>query len=112
MSPLETVERYVELFNAGRYAEMGELFAPESVWRPPPPTPEARGREAIREGYGSPERAVHMRELQLSAKRYLVDGKVVVAEFVFEGTGSSTEVVDVFDVDDEGRITCMTAYSR
>ncbi|MCW2522553.1 MAG: hypothetical protein JWO63_888 [Frankiales bacterium] len=112
MTPLQTAETYLELFNAGRYAEMGELFAVDSIWRRPPPAPEVRGRELIRAGYASPEQAQACRDLRMTANRYLVDGSTVVAEFVFHTPTSSMEVVDIFDVDEAGQITCMTAYAR
>ena len=112
MTPLETAQRYLELFNAGRYAEMGGLFAVDSIWRPPPPAPEVRGGALIAAGYASPEQAERCRDLTLAAKRYLVDGSTVVAEFLFTTPTATLEVVDIFDVDSDGQITAMTAYSR
>ncbi|MGX7681623.1 nuclear transport factor 2 family protein [Jatrophihabitans sp. DSM 45814] len=112
MTPLETARRYVELFNAGQYAEMGALFAEDSVWRPPPPAPEVHGGPAIKAGYSAPEQAERSSALQIAATRYLVDGSTVVAELVFSADAHAIEVVDIFDVDEDGKITCMTAYTR
>jgi hypothetical protein len=68
--------------NAARYAEMGELYAEDSVWRRPPPVPEVRGRELIAAGYASPEQALSCQGMQVAATRYLVDGSTVAAELV------------------------------
>jgi ketosteroid isomerase-like protein len=112
MTPLETAQRYLELFNAGKHAEMGALFAPDGIWRRPPPAPEVRGGAEIYAGYAAPEHARQVEGITMSATRYLVDGSTVAAEFIFHTPRADMEVIDVFDVDDEGRITCMTAYAR
>jgi ketosteroid isomerase-like protein len=112
MTPQQVAETYLELFTAGRYAEMGELFAEDGLWRRPPPAPEVRGRDLIVAGYASPEQARACRDLRMTANRYLVDGSTVVAEFVFHTPTSELVVLDVFDVDIDGRIACMTAYAR
>jgi hypothetical protein len=71
-----------------------------------------RGGALIAAGYASPEQAERCRDLTVAAKRYLVDAQTVVAEFIFTTPVSSMEVVDIFDVDADGLITAMTAYSR
>jgi ketosteroid isomerase-like protein len=112
MTPLETAQHYLELFNAGQHAEMGALFAPDGIWRRPPPAPEVRGGAAIHAGYGSAEHALQVTGITMSAKRYLVDGSTVAAEFIFHTPRADMEVLDVFDIDEDGRIACMTAYAR
>lgn len=111
-TPLAVAQRYVELFNTGSYAEMGRLFAPDSVWRRPAPEPEVRGGDAIAAGYASPEQAARCTPMRITSARYVADEHAVAAELIFTGNGHSSHVIDLFEVDDQGRITAMTVFSR
>jgi hypothetical protein len=111
-TPAEVARRYAELFNAGRYADMGRLFAPDSVWRRPGGAPEIEGGAAIAAVYGSPGHAAQCAPMQIVSARYTADDGRAAAEFVFQGNGHSSHVIDLFDVDEQGRITAMTVFSR
>jgi ketosteroid isomerase-like protein len=108
----EVARRYAELFNEGRYGDMGRLFAPDSVWRRPGGAPEIRGGTAIAAVYGSPEHAAQCAPMRIVSARYVADAGTAAAEFVFEGNGHASHVVDLFDVDEQGRITAMTVFSH
>ena len=112
MTPLETARTYMNHLAAGRFAELGALFAEDSVWQPPPPLPEVRGGAAILAGYTALGAVTP--PLNVVECRYLVDGQTVAVEFTVADAdgGNRSAVVDVFDVDEEGRVVRMTAYSR
>jgi ketosteroid isomerase-like protein len=105
-------ERYRQLFNAGEYVEMGRLFAPDAVWRPTF-LPDVHGADAIIAGYADTESQMD-KPLQITEARYVGDGLATAAVFTItsdDGTFKS-EVVDLFEIDDHGRIQSMTVYAR
>jgi ketosteroid isomerase-like protein len=112
LTPVEVASRYVALFNAGRYAEMGGLFAPDAVWRRPPPAPEVRGGEAIVAGYGDPGFAAACSAIRITSARYIAQDRSVAGEFVFAGNGHTVHAIDLFEVDEQGRIASMTVFDR
>jgi ketosteroid isomerase-like protein len=110
MTPTETAQRYIELFNARRFREMGELFAEDGLWEPPSDTPPTRGREAIIAGYSA--LAQQEMTMRFAAPCFHEAGDVVVVEITMEGPeGPVGRLVDVFDVDEAGRIRRMTGYT-
>lgn len=110
MSPTDTAQRYIELFNARRFREMGELFADDGLWEPPSAIPPTRGRDAIIAGYSAME-GQEMTILFADA-RFHEFGTVVVAEMlIVDADGPTGRVCDVFEVDAEGRILRMTGYT-
>lgn len=111
-TPVEVASRYVELFNAGRYPEMGRLFAPDAVWRRAAPAPEVRGGEAIVAGYGDPAFAAACSAMRITAARYIAQDRTVAGKFVFTGNGHTVHAIDLFEVDEQGRITSMTVFNR
>jgi limonene-1,2-epoxide hydrolase len=113
MTPLEVAERYARLFNDGRHAEMGLLYAPgsETVWSRPG-TPEVRGGAEIAALYASPAHAAGADTMQITQARYFTSGAAVAAEFVFEGNGNISRVIDVFEVNQDGLISAMNVYFR
>ncbi|MFA7324492.1 MAG: nuclear transport factor 2 family protein [Candidatus Nanopelagicales bacterium] len=110
MSPTETAKRYIALFNARKFREMGELFAADSLWEPPSDTPAARGREAIIAGYSA--MADQEMTVTLTDARFHEQGNTVIVEMLADTPdGPMGRVADVFEVDDEGRILRMTGYT-
>jgi hypothetical protein len=112
LTPVEVASRYVQLFNTGRYEEMGRLFGPDAVWRRPPPTPEVRGGEAIAAGYGDPAFAAACSAMRITSARYIAQERTVAGEFVFAGNGHTVHAIDLFEVDDQGLITSMTVFNH
>ncbi|MDO8732175.1 MAG: nuclear transport factor 2 family protein [Actinomycetota bacterium] len=110
MTPTETAQRYVELFNANRMGDMGRLFAEDGLWVPPNGTPPTRGREAIIAGYEAlTEQVASMTFTQV---RYYQDGNVAIAEMIsMSPNGPTGRVADVFECNENGEILRMTGYS-
>jgi hypothetical protein len=109
MSQSDTVRLYVDLFNARKFTQMGELFAEESLWESPSPTPGTRGRSAIIDRYSAMADAGI--DMMMTITNLYEQGNVVIAEIVTSTTeGPVGRVADVFEIDDEGRILRMTGY--
>jgi hypothetical protein len=85
---------------------MGALFAPDAVWADFRGNV-IRGRDAIREYYAT---TVFGSDRRLSPRitNALYDGNRGVVEF----DSGENFVVDIFDFDDEGRITEVRIYRR
>ncbi len=113
LTPVEVARLYVQLFNEDKHAEMGLLYAPgpDTLWSRPG-TPEVRGGAEIASHYASPEHAAGATGMQITQARYLVDGAAVAAELVFEGRGHTSHVIDLFEVDEDGRISSMKVFFR
>ena len=113
MTPVEVAQHYVRLFNEGKHAEMGRLYAPgpDTLWSRPG-TPDVYGGAEIAAHYASPEHAAGTTGLQVTSARYLADGNVVAGEFVFEGRGHTSHVIDLFEVTDDGLISSMKVFVR
>ena len=110
MKPIDTAKRYVELFNAKRFTQMGELFAEDSLWESPSDTPATRGRAAIIDRYSAMAQSIT--DMQMTdAKFYELDNVVIVEMQTSTAGGPVGRVVDVFEIDDEGRILRMTGYA-
>ncbi|CAB4907391.1 MAG: hypothetical protein F2923_07160 [Actinobacteria bacterium] len=110
MKPIETAKRYIELFNARKFTEMGELFAEDSLWESPSDTPATRGRDAIIDRYSA--MAETITDMQMTdARFYELDNVVIVEMQTSNPDGPVGRVVDVFDIDNEGRISRMTGYA-
>lgn len=109
MSPTDTARRYIDLFNARRFREMGELFAAEGVWEPPAAAGSTRGRDAIIAGYST--LADQQMTIMFTDVEYHEIGNVVVAEMLTTDDGTPIgRVCDVFVVDEHGSILRMTGY--
>jgi hypothetical protein len=113
MTPVEVARRYARLFNDGKHAEMGQLYAPgaDTLWSRPG-TPDVRGGAEIAAGYAAPEHAAGASGLEITKARYFSDGNAVAAEFVFEGGGRSSHVIDLFELTDDGLISSMRVFFR
>jgi hypothetical protein len=113
MTPVEVTRYYAQLFNEGKHAEMGRLYAPgpETLWSRPG-TPEVRGGAEIASHYASPEHAAGTGGLQITNARYFTDGNAVAAEFVFEGNGHTSHVIDLFEINEDGLISSMSVFFR
>jgi|GEM_PF-2776276 len=110
MEQTDTVKLYIDLFNARKFTQMGELFAEESLWESPTPTPGTRGRAAIIARYSAMADAGI--DMMMTITNLYQQGNVVIAEIVTSTKeGPVGRVADVFEIDDEGRILRMTAYS-
>ena len=111
MNPADTARQYVDLFNTRQFRAMGELFAEDGLWQPPPHSPETRGRAAIIAGYE--KLADFPMTTNFTDASYYVHGNVAVVEMKATSPDSpQSSVVDVFEVDDAGKILRMTAYTR
>jgi hypothetical protein len=113
MTPVEVCRYYAQLFNEGKHAEMGRLYAlgSETLWSRPG-TPEVRGGAEIAAQYASPEHAAGTTGLQITSARYFTDANAVAAEFVFEGNGRTSHVIDLFEIDADGLISSMNVFFR
>jgi ketosteroid isomerase-like protein len=110
MEHADTVRLYIDLFNARKFTQMGELFAEESLWESPTPTPGTRGRSAIIARYSAMADAGI--DIMMTITNLYQQGNVVIAEIVTStNEGPVGRVADVFEIDDEGRILRMTAYA-
>lgn len=112
-TPVEVAQQYAKLFNEGNHAAMGQLYAPgpDTLWSRPG-TPDVRGGAEIAAQYAAPEHAAGTTGLQITEARYYSDENAVAAEFVFEGGGRTSHVIDLFEVTDEGLISSMKVFFR
>jgi limonene-1,2-epoxide hydrolase len=112
-TPVEVTQQYAQLFNEGKHAEMGQLYAPgpDTLWSRPG-TPDVTGGAEIAAHYASPEHSAGTTGLQITQARYFTDGNAVAAEFVFEGNGRTSHVIDLFEINDEGLISSMNVFFR
>jgi aryl-alcohol dehydrogenase-like predicted oxidoreductase len=107
------VGAYVDLINARRYDEIGDLFAADGEFLAP--TGETlRGREAIRAFYSSALRQIAPEEVWVHSA--VAEGNRCVIEISArlpgEPAGSSHVVVDHFTVDAAGLVTRLAVYLR
>jgi hypothetical protein len=105
-------ERYIALFNSGRAAELGGLFAPDAITYPP--TQDVlRGREEI-DGFYRKMGKVMPRLIPVAYVGNKTDSVVDIAvEMEIDGQQRFVlTVVDHFTVDDQGLITRMVAFVR
>jgi len=107
------VGAYIDLINARRYDEIGDLFAADGEFLAP--TGETlRGREPIRAFYSSALRQISPEEVWVHSA--VSEGNCCVIEIAArlpgEPRGSSHVVVDHFTVDAAGLVTRMAVYLR
>lgn len=105
--------RYVELINAGKYAEVAALYADSATFLEPM-RPTLRGREQIDAFY---TRRIGAMAPKIAATSYLGDERecMVALALQTEIAGQQRWVmvsVDHFILGADGRISSMTAYAR
>ncbi len=106
-------QRYVELINAGKYAEVAALYADNATFLEPM-RPTLRGREAIDAFY---TRRIGAMAPRIAAVSYLGNDRECMVALALE-----TEIagqkrwalvsVDHFILDTDGKIASMTAFAR
>src|SRR5215471_8248077 len=113
LRPAELAQHYVDLVNAGKLAELADLFADDGVVEPPNPAYARRieGIDAIRAHYRN---SVGRRKPRVRITHTYVDGDVCVVELVSSfDTGEPDEhIVDVFECEPGGKVLRLTAYRR
>ncbi len=109
-SPARTsAERYVDAINRRDSDALMGLFAPDATLHHPTGT--YRGHHEIREFY---ERLVFLAEVTVEIRRLIAADTIAMAEL----SGSSpfatvpTQVLDVFEVDSNGKIVNLAIYVR
>lgn len=108
----EVPDRYFAIVNAERWDKLEEMFAPQAELIAPG-TRRRRGLEEIRDYY---ERSLApYPEHEDRATRWICSGQTAVAEIAFtgrtrEGVVISFEAVDVFDLDEDGRIVKLSSW--
>jgi ketosteroid isomerase-like protein len=106
------VDAYFDGINEERYDDVGRLFAPDGVLMAPGIKP-LRGPEQISAYFG---KALAPYPVHYDGPtRHVVAGNTVTTEIAFTGTLANGapmafEAVDVFDLDDEGRIVKLTTW--
>ena len=109
----KAVGAYIDLINARRYDDIGDLFAAEAEFLAPTGDT-LRGREAIRSFYSSALRRIAPEEVWVHSS--VAEGNRCVIEIAArlpgEPPGSSHIVVDHFTVDAAGLVTRMAVYLR
>ena len=108
----DVVRAYADGWRTGDKQPWLELFAEDARLIDPVGTTPHEGKVAISELWDS----VHARmQLDLLIGRIVVCGREVAMQFELhveptEGRPSVIDVVDVFEFDDDDKITCMRAY--
>ncbi len=108
--PERVARDYIAASNRNDQEAMAALFADDAEWIPISPIEPRRGRSAIRERY-----VTEVKEMNapIVDDVYVADDHRCVVEFVVEHPEhGSVPIVDVFDVDPEGRITRVAVYRR
>jgi hypothetical protein len=112
-TPREIGERYVELVNAGDLGSIVDLFDDDGMVEPPNPDYARRivGIGAIRAHYSN---SVGRRKPKITPTHWYEDGNTCVVELESEVNDSPDPmgVVDIFEVNDAGKIVRLTAYRR
>jgi ketosteroid isomerase-like protein len=102
-------EAYVAAVNAADLERLMRLFAPNALVRHPSGT--YGGRDAIRAFY---QGRIFPARAQLTAARLVADGGTAMMQLVatgaYIGDGEAAEAVDVFEIDDVGRIQSLAVY--
>lgn len=109
MKRAERVARtYIEASNRGDHAAMADLFHTDAEWIPIAPIPPRRGAAAIRERYLTEVKAMNAPIIDAV---YTADDQRCIVEFrVDHPEQGLLPIVDVFTVDDHGRITRLAVY--
>jgi ketosteroid isomerase-like protein len=112
VSHQETIDAYFAGINEERYGDVAALFAPDGRLLAPGTAPRV-GPEAIA-AYFAAALAPYPVHLDTPTRR-LPSGSSVTVEITFTGELASGapltfDAVDVFDLDDEGRITRLTSW--
>jgi ketosteroid isomerase-like protein len=113
LTPRQVGERYVELVNAGDLPSVVELFAQDGMVEPPNPAYARRieGIAAIRDHYSN---SVGRRKPKITATHWYATGDVCIVELESEVNDSPDPmgIVDIFELDEAGKIVRLTAYRR
>lgn len=109
MTLAERVARaYIAASNRNDQASMVENFHPDAQWIPIAPIEPLRGLEVIREHYLNEVRTLNA---PIVEDVYVANEHRCVVEFVVDHPEHGrVPIVDVFDVDDDGRITRLAVY--
>ena len=110
----ETIEKYLEGWRTGDRDAWLSLFADDAVLIDPVGAPANEGKEAIAIFWDR----VHQLPMVFSPQihRIVVCGSEAMALFTMESRaaegagGMSVDIVDTFEIDDDGRITLLKAY--
>jgi steroid Delta-isomerase len=100
---------YMDRINAKDVEGLLDLFADDCVLQPPTGTTE-RGKEAARAFYGG---LVIPAGITMHPSRYVAEGSSCAVELEARRDGAEPmRIIDVFTVDDDGRITDLVVYQR
>ena len=110
--PRAVAEEYLRLASIGDADGIAELYAEDAEFVPIPPFQiTVRGREAIREHYRAHVSSVRPEFVRLD---WVVEGNKCVVEIDSKTAASDdiVQVVDIFTMDDDGKIARLIAYKR
>ena len=108
--PEQVPRTYIAASNRCDYQAMADLFHEDAEWIPIAPMEARRGREQIRERYLTDVRSMNA---PIVNDRYIGDDRRCAVEFdVDHPEHGLVAIVDVFTVDDDGRITRLAVYRR
>lgn len=101
---------YIAASNRNDQAVMAELFDEDAEWIPTAPIAPIKGKTAIRERYLN---EVRIMNAPIIEDVYVADRRRCVVEFIVDHPDRGrVPVVDVFDVDEHGRIIRLAVYRR
>ena len=108
-----TLEAYAQSFQAGDRERWLDLFAPDAVHIDPPTQPARQGREAIGKFWDDTRSIVE--RFEILVRGIIPAGDEGVLSFTCKshfagGGGVELDIVDVFTIGDDGRITRLKAY--
>jgi steroid delta-isomerase len=108
-----TLQTYAETFAAGDRARWLDLFAPDAVHIDPPTEPARTGHEAIGRFWDDTRSFVE--RFDITVRQIIPAGNEGVLSFTCRshlagGAAVELDIVDLFTIGDDGRITRMKAY--
>jgi steroid Delta-isomerase len=108
-----TLQAYAEAFEAGDRARWLGLFTPDAVHIDPPTEPPRTGHEAIGKFWDDTRSFVE--RFELTVRDIIPAGDEGVLSFTCRshlagGAAVELDIVDVFTIDDDGRIAKLKAY--
>jgi hypothetical protein len=110
---MDAVRKYVDLINARRYDDIGDLFAEDAEFLAPTGDT-LRGRQSIQAFYAAGLRKISPDEVWLHSSvaegaRCVIE---IAARLANDPPGKTHIVVDHFTVDGAGLVTRMAVYLR
>ncbi|UTI64861.1 nuclear transport factor 2 family protein [Paraconexibacter antarcticus] len=109
-TPERVARSYIAASNRNDQQAMVDLFHDDAEWIPISPIEPRRGKPAIAERYLNEVKAMNAPIIE---DVYVADSQRCVVEFVVaHPERGHVPIVDVFDVDHEGRITRLAVYRR